>query len=597
MDFAGIRVIGRPPAGAPVPRRLGSATGISYALEDATSDKLERCSIRPFGQPKEETDWRKQDLETAVSAASFALGEPGFDVTMLQKCAIVGVVVLLAGGGIFGWLYREAENERLRTENLVPANALGSQEYIQKYGRWYQLNPEQQNQLVLELDQERKSKTPEQLGREQQARLRTDLDKLAAGQMYPGDIADFLYGPSWEGRVKQYKAQKEQTQTVQTIGIVCFSIGGVLFGGSVALGLLRLLVRALRALKRRPEPEEAQEQKLENLADIDLQDPKPPEAPEPPAPEEQPKQRRKLVTLTEASGETRVSESGAEPLRSIDDVFHAIATGAGPAEGGWSAPRTNPPGPGLQPVVPESGVALLLADEPSPQGGWSPQSQWSLSSGLENPSGNHSQEQHPMRRSTVRQADPEGVSTVENTLKGQAEDLQKQIAEFKQVAQNVQQATREQSAPLGDTLKELAQQVSAIREYAANQQGRVEKLQDGYDWGIIRTFCLRVIRCLDNLEGRLADLPKDDSATRHLEEVKDELLFALESSGIEQFRPEVNTEFQGQEKLAEALKEKQSTKKPEQVGKIARVIRPGYRYMMDDENYRVVRIAQVKVYG
>ncbi len=537
-------------------------------------------------------DWHRQDLERAVSAAASALGGPGFNVTMLQKCAIVGVVVLLAGGGVFGWLYREAENERLRTENLVPAKALGSQEYIQKYGRWYQLNPEQQNQLVLELDQERKSKTPEQLGREQQARLRTDLDKLAAGQMYPGDIAEFLYGPGWESQVKQYKAQKEQTQAVQLIGLVCLSIGGVLFGGSAILGLLRLLVRAVQALKRRREPEPAPEQKLEDLTNIDPQDSKPPEVPETPVPEEQPKQRRKLVTLTEASG-----EPGSEPVTSIDDVFHVIAAGAGPAEGGWSAPQAKPPAPGLQAVVPENGVALLLADEPSQQGGWSPQSQWSLSSGLEDPSGDRSQEQSFMRRATLRQPGQEGVSTAENTLKEQAEDLQKQIAEFKQVAQNVQQATREQASPLGDTLKELAQQVSAIREYAANQQGRVEKLQDGYDWGIIRTFCLRVIRCIDNLEGRLADLPKDDSATRHLEEVKDELLFALESSGIEQFRPELNSEFQGQEKLAEALKEKQPAKKPEQAGKIARVIRPGYRYMMDDENYRVVRIAQVKVYG
>jgi len=165
------------------------------------------------------------------------------------------------------------------------------------------------------------------------------------------------------------------------------------------------------------------------------------------------------------------------------------------------------------------------------------------------------------------------------------------------VAQNVQQATREQSAPLSNTLKELTEQVSAIREYAASQQHRVEKLQDGYDWGIIRTFCLRVIRCVDNLEGRLADLPREDGAISHLEEIKDELLFALESSGVEQFRPDVNSEFHGQEKTAEALKDKQPAKKPEQVGKIARVIRPGYRYLIDDENYRVVRMAQVKVYG
>ncbi len=516
---------------------------------------------------------------------------------MLQKCAILGVVILLAGGAIFGWLYREAENERLQTQSLVPVNAVGSQEYIQKYGRWYQLNPEQQSQLVLELDRERKSRTPEQLRREQQARLRADLEKLAAGQIYPGDIADFLYGPGWESRVEQFKAQKEQTQTVQTIAIVCLGIGSVLFGGSVIVVLLRLPVRAIRALTRRREPEPAPEPKLEELTDIDAQDSRPPEAPDAPGSEEQPKQRRKLVALTEVPGEARARESGSEPPASIDEIFHVITAGTGPAEGGRTVPKADPPAPGLQAVVPESGVALLLADEPAQERGWSPQSQWSLSSGPENPSGNLSQEQSFMRRSTVRQPDREAVSTAENTLKEQAEGLQKQIAEFKQVAQNVQRATAEQSAPLGDTLKELAQQVSAIREYAANQQDRVEKLQDGYDWGIIRTFCLRVIRCIDNLEGRLADLPKDDGATRHLEEVKDELLFALESSGIEQFRPDLNSEFQGQEKLAEALKEKQPAKKPEHVGKIARVIRPGYRYMMDDESYRVVRIAQVKVYG
>jgi molecular chaperone GrpE (heat shock protein) len=564
----------------------------------AASKKLGSCLIRPFRRPKKEMNWRKQDLERAVSAAAFALGELRFDAIMLQKCAILGVVFLLAGGAIFGWLYREAENERLRTQSLVPVNVVGSQEYIEKYGRWYQLTPEQQSQLALELDRERKSKTPEELSREQRARLQADMEKLAAGQIDPGDIADFLYGRGWESQVEQYKAQKEQVQSIQTIAIVCLSIGGVLFGASVAFGLLRLPVRVLRALKRRREPEPALEPVLEEPTDTDPHDAKPPEEPEAPAPEEQPRQRRKLVPLSEALREAHEGESGSEPLKGIDDVFHAIAAGAGSTEGGWTAPKTtNPPTSGLPAVAPESGVALLLADEPSPERGWSPQSQWSLSSGSENPSGNLSQEQSSMRESTGWPSGQGVASPAQDPLREQAEDLQKQIAEFKQVAQNVQQATREQSAPLGDTLKELAQQVSAIREYAATQQNRVEKLQDGYDWGIIRTFCLRVIRCIDNLEGRLDDLPKGDSATRHLEEVKDELLFALESSGIEQFRPEVNSEFQGQEKLAEALKEKQPAKKPEQVGKIARVIRPGYRYMMDDESYRIVRIAQVKVYG
>jgi molecular chaperone GrpE (heat shock protein) len=493
---------------------------------------------------------------------------------MLQKCTILGLVLLLAGGAAFGWLYRETRDEQQQAQSLAPANALGSQEYLEKYGRWYQLNPEQQNQLVLEINEERKSKTAQQLGLEQQARLRADLDKLAAGQMNPGDIADFLYGRGWENQVEQYKQHSEQMETAQTISVVCLSIGGVLFGVCAILWVLKLLVRIVRALRRRgSEPEVQTQAKTAELTDIELHDAEPQTDPEAPASEEQPKQRRRLLALSEAE------DGGAQ----IPDF--------GPGDRAYSNPSS------LQAAGEEAGVALLLADEPSHENGWLPQAQWSLHSVQEVPSENEPREQRAARRSVSRQPDQEKVSTVENPLKEQADDLQKQIAEFKQMAQDVQQVTREQSEPLSNTLKELTQQVSAIREYAASQQDRVEKLQDGYDWGIIRTFCLRVIRCIDNLEGRLAELPKGDSAVTHLEEVKDELLFALESSGVEQFRPELNSEFHGQEKLAETMKERQPAKKPDQAGKIAKVIRPGYRYIVDDENYRVVRTAQVKLYG
>jgi molecular chaperone GrpE (heat shock protein) len=503
---------------------------------------------------------------------------------MLQKCTILGLVLLLAGGAAYGWLYSETQNERQQAQSLAPANSLGSQEYLEKYGRWYQLSPEQQNQLVLELNNEQKSKSADQVGQEQQARLKADLDKLAAGQMNPGDIADFLYGRGWEGQVEQYQKHREQVETAQTISIVCLSIGGVLFGSCAIFWLLRLVVRVIQALKNRSsEPQIETEPAAAELTNIEPSDAEPPKEPEVPASEEQPKQRRRLLTLSETAAESQPGVGGAEPgasvsrpLTSIDDLFNVPPGGMGPREAAPATTRPSSPSSAVQGAREESGVALLLADEDSHEKGWSPEAQWSLQSA----------------------AGGQKVSSpVNDSLKEQADDLQKQIAEFKQMAQSVQQVTREQSNPLGSTLKELTQQVSAIREYAASQQNRVEKLQDGYDWGIIRTFCLRVIRCIDNLEGRLANLPKGDSALNHLEEIKDELLFALESSGVEQFQPELNSDFHGQEKLAEALKEKQPAKKPEQAGRIARVIRPGYRYLIDDENYRVVRTAQVKLYG
>ena len=258
----------------------------------------------------------------------------------------------------------------------------------------------------------------------------------------------------------------------------------------------------------------------------------------------------------------------------------------------------------------ESPVAMLLSDEPAPEAEWSPETEWSApdSGGCSSQTPPERQRFTPRPKVTIlgeedhtfaetARAVEESTAVAENPLQDQADDLQKQIAEFRKMAQSVQQASREQSAPLSHTLKELTQQVSAIREYASSQQDRVEKLQDGYDWTIIRTFCLRVIRCIDNLENRMAKLARGKGAAAHLEEVRDELLFALESSGIEQFRPEIHSDYRGQEKWAEAVKEKQSSTAPEEIGKIAKVVRPGYRYIIDEESYKIVRTAQVKLFG
>ncbi len=158
-------------------------------------------------------------------------------------------------------------------------------------------------------------------------------------------------------------------------------------------------------------------------------------------------------------------------------------------------------------------------------------------------------------------------------------------------------ANPEQSNPIDSTLKDLTQQVSAIREYAANQQNRLERLQDGYDWNIIRNFCLRIIRCIDNIEIRIAQLTEQECEVTDLEEIRDELIFALESSGIEQFEPEINSDYRGQEKYAEAVKEKKRCNDPEKKGKIEKVIRPGYQCFIDEDNIRIIRPAQVRLYA
>ncbi|MCE5185552.1 MAG: hypothetical protein LLF76_05445 [Planctomycetaceae bacterium] len=151
--------------------------------------------------------------------------------------------------------------------------------------------------------------------------------------------------------------------------------------------------------------------------------------------------------------------------------------------------------------------------------------------------------------------------------------------------------------PLTRELSELTEEVSAIRHYAAQQQDQVRKLQDGYDWMIVRRFCLRIIRCVDNLEDRVGRLgPKEQVLSDHLQDVRDELVFALESSGIEQYEPDLNIPYKGLERYAEAVKERVPTTDPEKSGVIAEIARSGYQYLVNDDDVKIVRCAQVRLY-
>ena len=185
-------------------------------------------------------------------------------------------------------------------------------------------------------------------------------------------------------------------------------------------------------------------------------------------------------------------------------------------------------------------------------------------------------------RKTILAGYHQSALNVQNSLKTQNEAIEKQVAEVMQMAQTIQEASSKNSEPVKSSLDELARQISAIREYTTLQHSKIEKLQEGYDWNIIKNFCLRVIRCIDNLENRIAKLSQRNIDTADLEEIMDELVFALESSGVEQFRPQINSDYNGKEKTAEVTKDKATADDPNMRGKIAEVLRPGYQYVIDE---------------
>jgi len=510
---------------------------------------------------------------------------------MLKKCAILGLAVLLVGAGALGWLLKQTRMEQVETARLKAKYSPNAEEYFNKYGRWRSLSPEEQNQLVLEMNKDRQTKSHEQLAGEQQARLGVDIEKLAADEMSPGEIADLLYGPGWQQQVQEYKKQQEKKETARTASIVCISIGGVILGGCILIWLVYGLVwlgHAIGAWFSRDADEDMQPQSPSpKLTEIHVT------GPAVSADARQTADNTKSQVPISIPIPTEPAKSGDRPQSGPE----MLQEGFLPRTLGLHA-STRRATLTLRKAPADNSPDTLMSDEAGQDKPWSADSQWSVRTAPEDNYGQVVEDprfRHEQAVSTLNHA--EHAPEVSSGLKAQADDLQKQLAEVKQMAQTMQQATLEHPSPINNTLKELAQQVGAIRDYAASQQDRVEKLQDGYDWGIIRTFCLRVIRCVDNVEKRIAETKDGSEAVIHLEEVRDELLFALESSGVEQYEPEINSDYRGQEKLAEAVKEKQPSNKADQAGRIAKVLRPGYRYIIDDENFKVVRTAQVKLFG
>jgi molecular chaperone GrpE (heat shock protein) len=489
---------------------------------------------------------------------------------MLKRLAIVGVALLLAGSAVQGWVYLQRQEQKESATKHKPTDGSDSSNALDSYNEWLQLPPQERDALPPALSESLRTKTEAELAREQKARLKADLDKLANDESLAPPFADLLYGENWREELGRYRTSKEQHELAFTISMVCASIGGSIFGGCLLLRLAQLLARILSWLTSRhgradtgdPECSDGQEQAGQESAEDTP--PRSAKAKQLPQTEEVFSQSSVVEKSPERSGSfaSRASvdnhndDTEEEPeLSARGDGDRAVRVERdGPSDAESDGLKTN-----LLPLrLVRSTRAHLLgrADR------WPAESQDRCEG-----------------RVCVAEEEPEQSTE---------EDVD---------TDNQGTARRAGPDPLNSTLTELNQQMAAIREYASDQQNRVKRLQEGYDWNIIRNFCLRVIRCIDNLDSRIAKQAEEENDMTHLTEVRDELVFALESSGIEQFEPEIHSEYRGQERLAEAVKERQHGEDPDLAGKIAEVVRPGYQYFIDEENVKVVRPAMVKLFA
>ena len=436
---------------------------------------------------------------------------------------------------MLGWILTEKEKLQREASQYHLKYGVDTEDYVKQYEEWLQTPPRDRPELPPILEDNGKVMTREQLWQEQQERLKADLNKLATGEMTPHPLADVLYGENWQDELREYKRRNKRNKNIFTGSIVCASMGGSLYAGCLLLWMTRFIKKRSPGSKHMASKIKIPK-KVENQKQIQ-------DAPK--------KLQQKLETKEKLVQLDKNKEIAGNPDKKIPLKVKGVETAANKVKISKGTAKIN----------------KLLTDE---------------------------------KTASIKTTTNWGKQRSEPDE--QTKPLDSAINEFTQQVSAIQSGkkhseTEGQPEPINNAINELSQQVSAIREYAACQQDRLEKLQDGYDWNIIRTFCLRVIRCIDNLESRINRLSKEDDKATHLQEIRDELIFALESSGIEQFEPEVNSEYRGQEKFAEAIKDKQKSDNPEQAGNIAKVIRPGYQYFINEENVKVVRPAQVKLYA
>ena len=169
---------------------------------------------------------------------------------MYKKYVKLGLLLLVTGSAVLGWVLKEKSKDQQRAAFYKSKYGSDPEEYLQQYNEWLQLPPEQRANLPWWLDKYGKTKTEEQLQKEQQERLNADLDKLATGKKDANPFADILYGENWRIKLNEYKKQRRMRGHIFTGSIVCALSGGAIVSCCLLLWIYQILMKASSNLRK-----------------------------------------------------------------------------------------------------------------------------------------------------------------------------------------------------------------------------------------------------------------------------------------------------------------------------------------------------------
>jgi molecular chaperone GrpE (heat shock protein) len=154
-------------------------------------------------------------------------------------------------------------------------------------------------------------------------------------------------------------------------------------------------------------------------------------------------------------------------------------------------------------------------------------------------------------------------------------------------------------------LKNLSQHVEAVRGLAEERGREIERLRDGYDFALTRSFARGVIKAIDLVQEFKEQLSRThgkrktrllSDALRRLDATESQLVFLLEAHQIELFTPAPGDSIEDDSQRFEPV-ESRPAESPSDVGRVIEVKSPGYVLVLGDSKERVIRPAKVSVSG
>ena len=145
-------------------------------------------------------------------------------------------------------------------------------------------------------------------------------------------------------------------------------------------------------------------------------------------------------------------------------------------------------------------------------------------------------------------------------------------------------------------LKELDDKISPFEKVAREKNDELKEYKKGYDYSKNKSIIDGVIETIDFIENAEKKIEiKDEILRSYFSTTKDKLIIILSNSGIEPFKPKLNSQSLDDHGCeVDVNTEKTDDEKKNNL--IYKVLKDGYKIQLTDSNIRVIRKALVKVY-